>query len=254
MRLAFVGKGGAGKSLIAGTLARILARTGEPVLAIDSDPMPGLAFSLGIDVSDAGIPAEAVEERAEGDEDGPRFRLRRDLSPAEAVRRFAATGPDGVRFLQLGKLRGHSSELMRSQAAFHSIVHDLPEEEWSLVGDLPGGTRQPFFGWTRFARTVFVVVEATPASLLSARRLARLAQMTEAPQVLAVANRVRTPDDEERVAVGTGLPVVAAVPYDEVVVDAECRGRPLLDYAPESASVAAVKSLLTRVQFEERAR
>jgi CO dehydrogenase maturation factor len=253
MRVAFVGKGGAGKSLIAGTFARLLAREGEPVLAVDSDPMPGLTFSLGIDLTDAGIPADAVVERPEGEE-GPRFRLRPDLSPSEALRRYSATGPDGVRFLQFGKLRGHSSELMRSQAAFHSIVHDLPEEEWSLVGDLPGGTRQPFFGWTRFARTVFVVVEATPASLLSARRLARLAQMTEAPQVLAVANRVRTPDDEERVAVGTGLPVVAAVPYDEVVVDAECRGRPLLDYAPESASVAAVKSLLTRVQFEERAR
>ncbi len=254
MRLAFVGKGGAGKSLIAGTFARILARTGEPVLAIDSDPMPGLAYSLGLDASDAGIPAEAVEERAEGDEEGPRFRLRRDLSPAEAVRRYAATGPDGVRFLQFGKLRGHSSELMRSQAAFHSIVHQLPEDEWSLVGDLPGGTRQPFFGWGRYARTVLVVAEATPSSLLSARRLALLAQMKEAPTVLAVANRVRTPDDEERVAAATGLPVVAAVPYDEAVLDAERHGRSVLDCAPHSSAVAAVESLLTRVQSEEQAR
>lgn len=100
---------------------------------------------------------------------------------------------------------------------------------------------------------MLVVAEATPASLLSARRLARLAQMREAPQVLAVANRVRTPDDEERVALATGLPVVGAVPYDEVVVDAERHGLPLLDCAPESAPVAAVESLLTRVQSEEHA-
>ncbi len=251
MRVAFVGKGGAGKSVLAGTFARLLARAGEPVLAIDSDPMPGLAFSLGVDLTDAGIPDDAVEERPEGAE-GPRFRLRPGLSPAEAVRRYAASGPDGVRFLQFGKLRGHSTELMRSQAAFHSIVHQLPEEEWSLVGDLPGGTRQPFFGWARYARTVLVVAEATPASLLSARRLARLAQMTEAPEVLAVANRVRTPQDEGRVATATGLHVVATVPYDEVVVDAESRGLPLLDCAPESGPVVAVESLLTRLQFQEQ--
>lgn len=39
VRVAFVGKGGAGKSSIAGTFARLLAVTGQPVLALDSDPM-----------------------------------------------------------------------------------------------------------------------------------------------------------------------------------------------------------------------
>ncbi|HUG84110.1 MAG TPA: ArsA-related P-loop ATPase, partial [Euzebya sp.] len=84
MRVAFVGKGGAGKSAIAGTLARLLARTGGDVLAVDSDPMPGLALSLGVPVSDAPIPDDAVEERPEGSE-GPRFTLRADLTAHEAV-------------------------------------------------------------------------------------------------------------------------------------------------------------------------
>jgi cellulose biosynthesis protein BcsQ len=35
--LATAGKGGAGKSVLAGTLARILARRGHRVLAVDSD-------------------------------------------------------------------------------------------------------------------------------------------------------------------------------------------------------------------------
>ena len=100
LRLAFVGKGGTGKSVIAGTLARLLAASGEPVLAIDSDPLPGLAFSIGMERSDAGLPDEAVEERPEG-EPGPRYRLRPDLSPGEAVERYAAHGPDGVRFAEL---------------------------------------------------------------------------------------------------------------------------------------------------------
>lgn len=60
MRVAFVGKGGAGKSAISGTFARLLARRGHPVLAIDSDPLPGMAYSLGLDRDDAPLPDEAI--------------------------------------------------------------------------------------------------------------------------------------------------------------------------------------------------
>ncbi len=247
MRVAFVGKGGAGKSAIAGTFARLLARRDGPVLAVDSDPMPGLAFSVGVPVTDAPIPDEAVQERAEGEE-GPRFRLREGLTAAEAVQRYAAAGPDGVRFLQFGKLRGSSGGLLRSQFAFRQILSSLPEEGWNVVGDLPGGTRQAFFGWGGYARTILVVVEPTAKSLLSARRLARLATVDPPPDaVVAVANKVREPGDVELVARRTGLEVVASVPWDEALADAERQGRAPIDAAPDSASVAAVASLLDRL-------
>ncbi len=248
MRVAFVGKGGAGKSAIAGTFARLLSRSRDNVLAIDSDPMPGLALSLGVPSSDAPIPDEAVEERAEG-EQGPRYRLRAGLSAVEAVQRYAVEGPDGVRFLQFGKLRGHVATLARSQFAFRQIVAELPAEDWSLVGDLPGGTRQPFFGWARFARTVLVVVEPTAKSLLSARRLARLALAEHPPEaLLAVANKVREPADVDLVAQRSGLPVVAAVPWDESLAAAERAGKAPVDAVPEAPAVAAVASLLQRLR------
>lgn len=242
VKVAFVGKGGAGKSAIAGTVARTLARRGGPVLAVDSDPMPGLAYSLGVAVSDAGIPDDAVEEKREG-EAGPRYRLRAGLGADEALARYAATGPDGVRFLQFGKLRGPASGLLRSQHAFRQIVDEL--ESWTLVGDLPGGTRQPFFGWGRFARTVVVVVEPTAASLLSARRLSRLAQGSAAPEALvAVANKVREPGDVELIRQRCGLDVVAVIPWDEQLVNAERRGVPVIDAAPSCPAVMAVASLV----------
>ncbi|MBA2530148.1 MAG: hypothetical protein H0V19_09365, partial [Euzebyales bacterium] len=176
--MAFVGKGGAGKSVIAGTLARLLGREGGPVLVVDSDPLPGLAYSIGMPSVDSGIPDEAVEEV---DVEGRRrYRLAAGLSADEAVRRYAAVGPDGVRVLQFGKTRGHIRDLARSQAAFHAILDDLPVDGWSVVGDLPGGTRQAFFGWGRYATTLVAVAEASAASLLSARRLARLARMPQA--------------------------------------------------------------------------
>ena len=48
MRSAIAGKGGTGKTTIAGTLARAMARTGREVLAIDADTNPNLASVLGI--------------------------------------------------------------------------------------------------------------------------------------------------------------------------------------------------------------
>jgi CO dehydrogenase maturation factor len=276
MRIAFVGKGGSGKSAIAGTFARLLARTGEPVLVLDSDPMPGLALSLGLEPSDAGIPDDAVEEHPDG---RPRFRLRDDLRPLDAVARYAAYAPDGVRLLQLGKLHGNVADLSRSQHAYQQILDALvdgipPEPDapasppadaatgdgaaiasGSLIGDLPGGTRQPFFGWGRFANTYLVVVEPTAKSLLAARRLAHLASgwsHDRTFRVLAVPSKVREDGDAEWIAAHTGLEVLAAVPWDEELAAAERAGQAPVDGAPDSAAVAAIASLVERVPSRTR--
>lgn len=245
-----MGKGGAGKSVIAGTFARLLAARGEPVLAVDSDPMPGMTYSVGVAHTDAGIPDEAVEENTEGE--APRYRLRSGLPPGEAVERYAAVGPDGVRFLQFGKLRGHARALLRSQFAFRQITAQLPTEHWHIVGDLPGGTRQAFLGWGAYARVVVVVAEPTAKSLLTARRLAGLRHLHEPPRVVAVANKVASPNDAADAAARSGLDVVGAVPLDTAVAEAERSGRPVVDVAPEAPAVAAVASLLDRLVAEER--
>jgi CO dehydrogenase maturation factor len=51
MKVAVSGKGGTGKTTIAATLARCLARRGHRVLAIDGDSNPNLAMSLGIEAA-----------------------------------------------------------------------------------------------------------------------------------------------------------------------------------------------------------
>ena len=54
MKLAVAGKGGSGKTTISGTMARVLARRGNRVLAIDGDSNPNLALTLG-------LPPDALE-------------------------------------------------------------------------------------------------------------------------------------------------------------------------------------------------
>lgn len=253
MRVAFVGKGGVGKSSLAGTFARVLARSGARVVALDSDPLPGLAFSLGLERDDSGIPDDAVQEYT--GEDGRRhFRLRDGLTGTNVVEQYARVSRDGVRFLQLGKVRGPHWENTRAHFAYQNVLDDLPGDGWSIVGDLPGGTRQPFMTWGRFAETFLVVVEPTAASILTARRLARLANMSQGPRVALVVNRVREGDDIDAVAQRTGLPVVGSVPFDPALATADRLGLAILDHEPDGPTARAVESLLDALRTDVRSR
>lgn len=66
MKVAVSGKGGSGKTTIAGTLARCLARMGGDVLAIDADSNPNLAITLGIPQQEAAqippVPSSIVKQ------------------------------------------------------------------------------------------------------------------------------------------------------------------------------------------------
>ncbi len=51
-KIIFTGKGGVGKTTIASTLAKLLARDGRRVLVIDCDPSMNLAMGLGVPLSE----------------------------------------------------------------------------------------------------------------------------------------------------------------------------------------------------------
>lgn len=250
MRVAFVGKGGAGKSVIAGTFCRLLAQTSEQaVVAVDSDPLPGLAFSLGVPSVDTPLPPDLVEQVGDGPDST--WRLRGGRTVMDAVEQYAPEGPDGVRFLQFGKLRGHVRTVGPSQQAFRVIVRELAGTDLHLIGDLPGGTRQAFFGWAGFADLVVVVAEATPSSMLSARRLARLATSGDGPQVIvAVVNKSVGVADGVRLGEFSGLRVVGDVPRDPLVAAAERLGVALVDHAADSPAVDAIGCLVDSLSRE----
>ncbi|HET9052489.1 MAG TPA: AAA family ATPase, partial [Candidatus Dormibacteraeota bacterium] len=104
MRLAIIGKGGVGKTTIAGTLARVLARRGHRVLALDLDPNPGMAWTLGIDPHDDELP-DPIAEHEEGRPPNA-WVLREGVDARAAFERFSVEGPDGVRYLTPGKILG----------------------------------------------------------------------------------------------------------------------------------------------------
>ena len=245
LHLAVVGKGGAGKSVIAGTLARLLARRGERVLALDSDTQVGLELSLG-----ARPPATPpLIDAAERGDDG-RWRLKKGIGPVRAVQRYATDAPDGVRLLQSGKVDSPegTKPIMPSLQAFYRVVHRLPRTAafrgWALVGDLPAGPRQAAYDWAPYAETYVLVVEPTVPSLLAARRISRIVSARGRGTIAPVANKVRGPADVERIERSLGRRTAAVVPADSAVAAAERAGAALLDVAPGSAAVTAVESLL----------
>lgn len=103
-RLAVAGKGGTGKTTIAGTVARLLGRQGRSVLAIDGDTNPNLAHILGLPPGAAeelnDLPRDILE-RIE-DEAGSRVVL--TVEPEALIRDYGAEAPDGVELLVMGKV------------------------------------------------------------------------------------------------------------------------------------------------------
>jgi CO dehydrogenase nickel-insertion accessory protein CooC1 len=229
--------------VIAGTLARLLARRGRTVLALDSDMLPGLTLSLG-------APAPATPplmDAAERDEDG-RWRLKRGVGPVRAVQRYATEAPDGVRLMQAGKVGPDGlPAIMPALQAYYRVVHRLRRSPafatWDIVGDLPAGPRQTAFDWAPYADRFVLVVEPTSQSLLTARRIGRIATQRRPVALIAVANKVRAGEDVERIERFLGLPVHVAIPADPAVTAAERRGAALLDETPGAPAVAAVERL-----------
>ena len=234
-RVAFIGKGGSGKSSIAGTVARHLARRGWPVLALDVDTLPGLAFSLGAPPgSEPRLPlglATIVEGKR-----GRYWKIGKGAGPAHLVDTYALTTPDGVRLLELGKLPGHVKP--ETTVVFRQVVLHFKRPGWAIVGDLAAGTRQPVFGWSSFAPVRIAVLEPNAKGLITLRNL-----QTVTTHVLI--NKVRSDADIERVRSATDLPIAAAVPYDPALSEAERRGAAAIDFAPDAPAVHETLRLAT---------
>jgi CO dehydrogenase maturation factor len=249
LRLAVIGKGGAGKTVIASTLSRLLARRGHKVVAADLDTNPGLAYSIGLGRrAEHGLPLEALEENP-GAAYG--WQLRSDLLPRQAVEQFALPAPDGVAFLSLGKIgdrpgvglgapAGTSNIIDKSSAkrtvvALIQILLGFGEPGWDVIGDLEAGPTTPFERYHAFADDVVVVVGPAWRSAMTARRL--LPMVGEDRTTTIVANRFRDEPDHP------GLAPSLRIPFDPAVAEAERQGLSPLDECPDSPAIKAITEM-----------
>ena len=241
LRLALIGKGGAGKTVLSSTLARTLARRGRRVFAADLDTSPGLAFSLGIPVTDAGLPDDALEEQPAAPYG---WQLAAGLTPDEAVARFGAEGPEGIRFLGLGKIgsadtaagrpASDKDQARKSVAAVRQILQGFAAPDTDLIADLEAGPTTPFENYHDFAEDVVVVVGPAWRSGMTARRLL---PMVGERRLTVVANRFRDEPDHP------GLAPAIRIPDDPGLTQAEREGRSPFEACPDSPAVQAIARL-----------
>ena len=197
--------------------------------------MPGLAYSIGLATREARLPAD-LAQMVEGK--GWRL-LRKGTGAGQLVDTYAILGPDGIRFLELGKLPTRVDPSVT--VAFRRVMEGFRRPGWTVLADLAAGTRQAMFGWARFATVRVVVADSSAKSLITARRLLPVATHL-------VANRVRNDADLEAIKGATQLPVLAAIPYDEAVAEAERMGVAPIDSAPDAPAVLAAARLATQLE------
>jgi CO dehydrogenase maturation factor len=250
MRVAVAGKGGAGKTTLSAALARILARRGYNVSALDDDPNPNLAIALGVPADRVAtldrLPDEALEERsdARGEREVHLAQSFQDVLGAHGVR-----GPDGVGLLRMTGLLGAGTGCLCGQ---HVAVQNI-------LGDRPGGTSADVTildmeaslehlarGTVRHADVLLVVTEPYYRSLETTGRLVPLARDLGIDQVWVVANKLRS--DRDAAAIREycdrhGFTLQGTIPFDEAIMEADRSGQSLIDVAPQSPAIAAVASL-----------
>ncbi len=99
MKIAVAGKGGSGKTTISAALARILARRGHKVTAIDGDPNHNLGVALGMSQEQLGELARVPKEIMEVKEEGERRTLVLTRPAEEVTAEYGTAGPDGVNLM-----------------------------------------------------------------------------------------------------------------------------------------------------------
>lgn len=230
MRVALAGKGGVGKTTISATLARLLARSGQPVVAIDADSNPNLATALGLPpgavATSGALPPSLVSRRLAG----PRL----SLPVEEVLERFAVPAPDGVRLLSMGA-PAHAAEgcLCSAHAAVSAVLADLDARpDIVAITDMEASPEHLSRGTARHVDALLLVTEAYYRSLEATRRLAGLAAELPIPYVAVVANKVRSARDSEAVAEFCrrhALGQLGDIPWSDTVAEADALGRAAID-------------------------
>jgi CO dehydrogenase maturation factor len=237
MKVAVTGKGGSGKTLVAGALVRHLAARGHRVVAVDADPNPNLGIALGVPAGQVEVMASILTALiASGhthDQPMP--------DPDELVARYGITVADGVALVATGKIERPTDACLccGSHTTTRRFFGELPAVGRIVVADLEAGLNDLIWARPAADDVVLVVAEPSAKSVEIATRAVGVARELGVRRVLAVANRDRDGEHAARLAQATAIPTLG-VPDDPAVTTADHRGVAPFDAAPASPAMVAV--------------
>ena len=250
--VALAGKGGTGKTTVAGLLVRSLRRSGRvPVLAVDADPNTSLDVALGLrparTISDV---VDATHGMREVPGNVPKstyleYQLEDCLAEGRGVDLVAMGRPEGPECYCASNhlLRTHLDRLM---GAYRSVVVDNE-----------AGMEHLSRRTTRDVDLLLVVSDPTLVGIRTALRIRALVgelKLTVRDSVLVVNRVAALPEPVAQALAEGGLRLVGLVPDDPLVATFELEGRPLLELPDDSPAVEAVERMFATAELQGASR
>ena len=251
MKIAVSGKGGVGKTFVAGVLADFFVKKGFKVLAIDADPSPNLALTLGIPLDEANkiVPVseniQLLESKTRTNFEGV-YRL--SFTVDDIVEKFGVKSPYGMSLLVMGTVRSAGAGCTcPANAVIRALLrHLIVERDEVVVMDMEAGVEHMGRGTARRVDTMLIVAESSLKSLETAKKIYALATEAGIKNTFMVGNKVRDSSEGEliqRFAAKNKLSIVDMVPHDETILKADREGEAPLKYAEVSKGIAAIQRI-----------
>ena len=251
MKLAISGKGGVGKSTVAGTLARLYAADGHRVLAIDADPDANLASAIGLppemlnEIRTIAGERQLIEERtgAKVREFGQMFKLNPDV--ADIAERYALHYA-GVDLLVLGAVQRAAGGCACPESVLLKslVLHLVLNRDEIVILDMEAGIEHLGRG---------TAMGVGRRSLETARRIRRMAADINIRRFGLILNKSTAPaKDCAQIAAEFGANnLLSVIPFDARFANADRFGVSVLEVGDEEM-LAPFRKLQQRLTFDNK--
>jgi CO dehydrogenase maturation factor len=237
IKVAVAGKGGVGKTTIAGTLARLFARDGYGVIAVDADPAMNLKFALGIEENPPPISElkDIIFERTGAYTGTGIYKLNPKVD--DIITRYGAKGPDGVTLLVMGTIeKGGTGCTCPENAFLRSLLRHVLFKEHTVIMDMEAGIEHLGRGTARGVDIMLTVVEPGMRSVETVGRIRKLGEDIGIKNIVAVLNKVTDLEVVERIESkleGMDIPLLEIIPYEQALIKADMESKAPLDIGGE---------------------
>jgi len=237
MKIAISGKGGVGKTTLAGVMARILAKRGTKVLAIDADPDSNLASAIGLPkealakLSPIASMTSMIEERT-GAKKGT-FGSVLKLNPkVDDLPDEMGVNYEGIRLLLLGCIpQGGGGCFCPENVLLKNLVrYLLVKREEALIIDMEAGLEHLGRGSTGQVDALIIVVEPGQRAMNTARQIKKLGEDLKIKNMMIVGNKVNSEEDRQLIERDlSDFPVLGYMSFNPKILQADKEGKSPFD-------------------------
>ena len=243
------GKGGVGKTTLAGLAARYLAQTGRrPVLAIDADPNANLADVLGMEYTTTLSEAREEMKSSSGDVSITKDRLI-ELRTQEAI----VEGHD-IDLLVMGQPEGSGCYCAANSVLAAVLEKALKNYPYQVI-DNEAGMEHISRLTARYMDIFYVVSDASRRGLTAALRIWSLVEELKITvrRKYMILNRVRgeVPPVVMDIITRDKIDLAGTIPDDMAIYEADQAARPTSELAAQSSpAVAAAHEIFEKTMNE----